>query len=101
MMTSDLSVSSSSQEGLPVNILEALMAELPIVATDSRGHTDLVKDGVNGHIIRIDDMKKFTNSVSGLYVSNDKRVAMAKNCLGQLDGYHLSSIAPKMAEIYR
>lgn len=42
MMASDLSVSSSSQEGLPVNLLEALAAGLPIVATRCRGVTDMV-----------------------------------------------------------
>ena len=39
---SNLSVSSASQEGLPVNILEAMYMEVPIIATNNRGHRELI-----------------------------------------------------------
>ena len=49
MQISDVAVSSSKREGLPVNLIEAGMAGLPIVATDCRGVRDvceMVKGGV-------------------------------------------------------
>ena len=39
---SDLYVSSSTQEGLPVNVLEALMSRLPIVSRGCRGVVELL-----------------------------------------------------------
>lgn len=51
----DIAVSSSRQEGLPVNIMEALAFNLPVVATDIRGHQDLIKSGVNGFLYQTDD----------------------------------------------
>lgn len=37
-------IASSLREGLPVNILEAMYMGLPVIATDNRGHRELVKD---------------------------------------------------------
>ena len=44
----DLAVSSSISEGLPFNIVEAQLCLLPVVASDIRGHTDLIENGENG-----------------------------------------------------
>ena len=41
LQISDIAVSSSRQEGLPVNLLEAAFRGLPIVATDCRGNRDV------------------------------------------------------------
>jgi len=65
---SDLAVSSSMQEGLPVNIMEAIYVGLPVVATDCRGNRDLIKNGKNGYIVGIDDKQEFCNKI--LHFSN-------------------------------
>lgn len=44
----DIAVASSHREGLPVNIMEAMACGLPVVASDNRGHRELVLDGDNG-----------------------------------------------------
>ncbi|MDR1530654.1 MAG: glycosyltransferase [Clostridiales bacterium] len=40
----DAAVSVSRYEGLPFNIMEAMLCELPIVASDIRGHCDLLEN---------------------------------------------------------
>ena len=42
MQIANLVVSTSKQEGLPVNIIEAMFIKLPIIATDCRGNRDLI-----------------------------------------------------------
>lgn len=101
MMASDLSVSSSSQEGLPVNLLEALAAGLPIVATDSRGHADLVKDGVNGFIVDKNDSRQFVEKVATLYDNVSIRMEMKKNSKDMLSGFSLNDIIPVFDGIYK
>lgn len=54
LAAADIAVSSARQEGLPVNIMEALARNLPVVATDIRGHRDLIKPGINGYLYRTD-----------------------------------------------
>lgn len=44
----DCAVSASRSEGLPFNIMEAMHASLPVVATAVKGHTDLVTPGQTG-----------------------------------------------------
>ena len=39
---SDLSVSTSKREGLPINLIEAKIAGLPVIATNCRGNRDVV-----------------------------------------------------------
>lgn len=52
MKISDLAVSTSRQEGLPVNLMEAMFCNLPIIATDCRGNRDLIQ---KESIVEIDD----------------------------------------------
>jgi colanic acid/amylovoran biosynthesis glycosyltransferase len=42
----------SFAEGVPVVLMEAMAAELPVVATDVMGVRELVDDGVNGILVR-------------------------------------------------
>lgn len=55
LAVADIAVSSSRQEGLPVNIMEALSLNLPVVASDIRGHADLIEPGTNGYLYRTTD----------------------------------------------
>lgn len=45
---SDGYITTSSREGLPVSMMEAMAMEKPVVAYNIRGVRDLVEDGVNG-----------------------------------------------------
>lgn len=47
MKISNLAVSTAKQEGLPVNLMEAMICDLPIVATDCRGNRDLIGNTTN------------------------------------------------------
>lgn len=50
----DLAVASSIREGLPVNIMEAMASGLPVVATNNRGHRELVRSNENGWVVNRD-----------------------------------------------
>lgn len=100
MMASDLSVSSSSQEGLPVNLLEALAAGLPIVATNSRGHADLVTNGENGYVVDRRDPNSFATKVENIYTNGEKRKTLCRNSPSRLQGYRMAEISSVVMEMY-
>lgn len=88
MKISNLAVSVAKQEGLPVNLIEAMMCNLPIVATDCRGNRDLIEDSVD-----IDDKEKFKEKI----INNIKNNLTKKY---DKDKYELSNIVNEMEKIY-
>ena len=47
----DLLVSVSSSEGIPVSMMEAMSAGIPVMGTDVGGVAEIVKDGYNGILL--------------------------------------------------
>lgn len=46
----DLCTASSLREGLGLNVVEAMACGLIAVASDNRGHREIIKDGINGFL---------------------------------------------------
>lgn len=99
LMISDVAISSSKQEGLPVNIMEAMYLGLPIIATDCRGNRDLVEDGKNGFIIDIGDSNMLNLCINKVYKSLDKEIFKKYN-QELIKNYLLSNILIDMKKIY-
>ena len=59
----DLEVACSYREGLPLNILEAMLCGRPVVASHNRGHDELVKEGINGYLVEPDDVDGFAEKI--------------------------------------
>ncbi|MBR3162062.1 MAG: glycosyltransferase [Bacilli bacterium] len=68
---SNLSVSSSKREGLPVNVMEALICDLPVIALKCRGINDLIVNGKSGYIVNRNDKKYFINQIEQIYLNKD------------------------------
>ncbi len=63
----DLYVAPSRKEGLPFNVVEALGAAKPIVASDVKGHRDLIEDGVSGLLFKKDSMEEMIEAILSIY----------------------------------
>ena len=66
----DLEVACSYREGLPLNILEAMLCGKPVVASHNRGHNELVKDGINGYLVNPDDADGFAQRICQILECN-------------------------------
>lgn len=67
MRAADLYVSASEIEGMPFNIIEALGAKAPILASDIKGHVDLIEDGEEGYLYERGNMADFAAKVKAFY----------------------------------
>lgn len=94
----DIAVSSSRSEGLPFNIIEAMAAGLPIVASDVKGNRDLIQDGVNGYLYGFNDISAFVASVEK--AAEDKSGKLGAR--GQIISreYTLDKVLPEVMKAY-
>lgn len=77
MSAADGYLMSSAWEGMPVVLLEAAAAELPIVATDVGGNSEVVGDGVTGFLMPSGDAAALAASMEKLEaLARDERLAM-------------------------
>lgn len=51
------------REGFPRTLLEAMALAKPIIATDTVGSRDAIKDGVNGYMLHIHDVYAFKDKI--------------------------------------
>ncbi len=101
LKASDLAVSGSFREGLPVFLMEAMATGLPIVATDCRGNRDLVIDGKNGRLVGIDSLDEFVEAVKQLSSSKEERHAMGAEALQAVCLYNQEAVIEEMRGVYR
>lgn len=64
---SDLYVSASVIEGMPFNLIEALGAGKTVLASDVKGHADLIENGVCGYLYEWGNMNDFVNETCQIY----------------------------------
>lgn len=98
---SDLAVTSSMQEGLPVNVMEAMQVGLPIVATACRGNRDLIKDGKNGFVVKINDKKTFIEKIKYFSKIGTKEKEEIMNInKAYIQPYLLDNVLKEITDIY-
>lgn len=97
---SDLCVSMSKREGLPVNVIEGLASGLPAVCTSIRGHTDIIEDGVNGYLFSLGDAASMETRIIALARDADLRGRMGAAGVERSARYSVSIAVERMAEIY-
>jgi len=98
--TAELAVSSSRHEGLPIGLAEVMACGVPIVASEDRGHRELVVEGTNGHIFAQDDEDAFVQHVILLAKNAPQRKAMGRAAREHVQRFSIEAALPAMARIY-
>ena len=75
---SDICTASSIREGFGLNIAEAMLCSIPVIAAKNRGHNTIIKDGYNGYLVSQGDENKFAEKIL-LLINNEKEKEMLVN----------------------
>jgi glycosyltransferase EpsD len=98
---SDIGISASKQEGLPMNIAELMFSGLPVVASEIRGHTDMIFQDKNGIHYPQNDKRAFIDAVAYLYEKPEKRKEMGEKAARSIQKFSLDNSLKAMVEIYK
>lgn len=100
LQVSNVSVSTSLREGLPVNVMEAMCTGMALVVSPCRGNLDLVKDGKNGYIISNNDHDSLVNII--IYLKYNVQITAKMGVLNKKDvaPYLLDQTLIRMQKIY-
>lgn len=90
----DAAVSASRSEGLPFNIMEAMYAGLPVVASEVKGHSDLIEDGVTGLLYPYGNENACAGQIGRLVESEQLRRELAQNAEEAINQYSLEQVLP-------
>jgi glycosyltransferase involved in cell wall biosynthesis len=97
---SDIVVSCSYREGLPKNIIEAMISKSAIICTNVRGNKDLVTNMENGILVPVNDSEKMTQAIELLYTDRELLKAMGEKSYGLAHEYSLDKVLNQMESIY-
>lgn len=100
MKISNIAISTSRQEGLPVNVMEAMISGLPDIVTNCRGNRDLIKNGENGYVIEQDDESTLYKRIMDLYKNKDLREKMGYQSKKMIEPFELERVIKELADIY-
>lgn len=96
----DVCVSTSQIEGLPFNIMEAMACGLPVVASDIKGHRELVIDGKTGLLYNDRNSAELQDKLKAMYESKNFTVMAKEKIRSQLEPYKLNRVFKQVMEIY-
>ena len=96
----DIAVSASRSEGLPFNVMEALHFGLPVIASDVKGHRDLIHNGINGFLYPFGDQHSLEMLISQLAGSPTWRSTLSANAPKSVEQYSLDWVLPQVMEKY-
>ena len=97
----DVCVLTSLWEGLPISVLEAMSASLPVVATDTGGVKEAVQEGESGFIVPLGDVKKMSERVIALLKGPELRKQFGeKGRLSLGNNFSLKNMVEQTNELY-
>lgn len=95
----DVLVACSHREGLPLNLVEAMLTGNPVVASVNRGHRELIRDGENGYLVP--DERQMAQRTLELLKNGQLRTSMgdiARECARE---YGFANVSKELIEIYK
>jgi glycosyltransferase involved in cell wall biosynthesis len=99
-LSSDIFVLPSRMETLPLVILEAMYAGLPIISTRVGGISEIVENDVNGFLIEAGNPVQLSEKLINLMKDSDKRKEMSVANKRKAGNYTWDKIAAKTFELY-
>jgi glycosyltransferase EpsD len=97
---SDLIASASFREGMPFNIIEGMICGKPVIASQNRGHKELIKNGQTGILVDAGEYNEVEEVICNLYGNNDKLNYLGFNAKKEIMPYCSENVSIQLKKIY-
>jgi len=97
----DLFVSCSLWEGLPTALLEAIWAEVPVVASNISGNNEIIQAGQNGWLVRSADSDALANEILTALKMPDLRKQYALEAKKKIHKFSIDGISLQYDYLYQ
>ncbi|WP_168170453.1 MULTISPECIES: glucosamine inositolphosphorylceramide transferase family protein [unclassified Pseudonocardia] len=102
LAAADLVVQPSYREGMPVSVLEAMSAGVPLVTTDIRGSREAVAGGAAGVLVSPRDAAALSTAVRKLAADPEERARLGAAGRARVEDHYATSIAvAPLVALYR
>lgn len=97
----DVFLLSSLSEGTSMTLLEGMSLSKPCVVTDVGGNPEIIRDGYNGLVTKMDDADDFAEKIMGLLAQPNLRKKFASNALVRYRAdFEVDRMVQRYAQLY-
>lgn len=97
----DIYLASSIREGLGLNVIEAMYKKVPVIATNNRGHRELIENRKTGIILENNTDVEMINEIEQLInLPEDLKNEMVNSAKKNVEKYTLENVLVEMKKIY-
>ena len=90
----------SKREGFGKCLLEAIICGKPVIATNTRGPRELIKENVNGFLVEINDIEQTANYIEKIYMDNKGIQKLEEKISEKGNKYLLVNVLNQLNSIY-
>lgn len=97
----DAAVTTSRIEGLPFNVMEAISCGLPVVASNIKGHKELVTHDGIGLLFETENSDQLSSQLKEIYSNTSLRNRCKTSAFNHIQHYSIDHVLPAVMEVYK
>lgn len=98
----DVLISTAENEGLGRTLIEAMLLETPVVATNDGGHIEIITDGINGRLVPLGETEAMLHAIVEVINNPEKKNKMIERAKKTaLSKYSLTTHVNEMLHLYK
>jgi glycosyltransferase EpsD len=101
LQISDFCTPSSTREGLGLNLVEAMCCGIPVVATDNRGHREVIRTGENGYLVSTKKPQEMAEKIVFCIKNENYTKRIVAEARKDCEQYSFSEVFPGIMNIYQ